>query len=136
MDSKDVETLVGEHLLAEAFIAAHFVAVAEAAGLRPAQINRRLHEIAEKTGLEFWITDEIGHAYLRCSLGIRFRFDPDPNVHPQASEFWSVLTGERPSLVQEARKREIDDRVFKYAAVAGIDRPRIVQVGIGADSLE
>lgn len=134
MDTQDAETLAGEHLLAEATIAAHFVAVAEAAGLRPGQINRHLHEIAEKTGLEFWITDEAGLAYLRSARDVHFRFNPDPAVQPQASEFWPVLTGKRPSLVQTARKREIDDQIFKYAAVAGIDKPRIVQVGVRFDN--
>jgi methyl-accepting chemotaxis protein len=31
--------------------------------------------------------------------------------------------------VQAAQKREIDAKIFKYAGVAGIDKPRIVQVG-------
>ena len=34
-----------------------------------------------------------------------------------------------------ARKREIDNRVFKYVGVAGVDKPRIVQVGVSADNL-
>ncbi len=38
-------------------------------------------------------------------------------------------------MIQEARKREIDDRVFKYVGVAGVDKPRIVQVGVSADHL-
>ena len=43
-----------------------------------------------------------------------------------------MLTGERSAVVQEARQREVDTRIFKYAAVAGIDKPRIVQVGYQA----
>ena len=31
--------------------------------------------------------------------------------------------------------REIDNRVFKYVGVAGIDKPRIVQVGVSAEHL-
>jgi hypothetical protein len=38
-------------------------------------------------------------------------------------------------VIQEARQREVDDRVFKYVGVAGIDKPRIVQVGVSADHL-
>jgi hypothetical protein len=125
----DLEVELGAHLLAMATMAAHFVAVAEAAGVAPAEINRHLAAVAGQTGLEFWITDERGYAYLRSAIDVRFRFSPDPAVQPQASEFWPVLTGERTSYVQDARKREIDARVFKYAAVAGIDKPRIVQVG-------
>jgi hypothetical protein len=37
---------------------------------------------------------------------------------------------------QAARKREIDDQVYKYVGVAGIDRPRIVQVGYHARLLQ
>ena len=33
---------------------------------------------------------------------------------------------------QKAEKREIDDQIYKYVGVAGIDTPRIVQVGIAA----
>jgi hypothetical protein len=128
-NSGDLEVELGEHLLAMAAISAHFVAVAEAEGVRAREINAHLEAVAKQTGLEFWITDERGYAYLRSSLDVRFRFSPDPAVQPQASEFWPVLTGEAASYVQPARVREIDDRVFKYAAVGGIDRPRIVQVG-------
>ena len=66
---------------------------------------------------------------MRSSRDVRFRFNPDPAVHPQASQFWPVLTGELTSCVQGARRGEIYDRLFKYAAVAGIDKPRIAQVG-------
>jgi hypothetical protein len=38
-------------------------------------------------------------------------------------------------VIQAARKREIDDQVFKYVGVAGVDKARIVQVGVGARNL-
>jgi hypothetical protein len=129
VDREDFETLIGEYLLAEATLAAHFVAVAEEAGLSASAINAHFVAIAERTGLEFWITDELGVAYLRSRPDVRFRFNPDPSIQPQASAFWPVLSGELSHFVQRAQVREIDDRVFKYAAVAGIDKPRIVQVG-------
>ena len=40
-----------------------------------------------------------------------------------------------PHVLPHARKREIDDKVFKYVGVAGIDKPRIVQVGVSAANL-
>jgi phosphoserine phosphatase RsbU/P len=123
------EVKLSEHLLAMASMSAHFVAVAEQARVGSAKINEHLAALARETGLEFWITDEHGYAYLRSSLDVRFRFSPDPAVHPQASAFWAVLTGERSSFVQEPQVREIDSRVFQYAAVGGIDKARIVQVG-------
>ncbi len=54
---------------------------------------------------------------------------------PQASAFWPLIDGRAKVVVQEARKREIDDRVFRYVGVAGIDKPRIVQVGVSAKNL-
>jgi hypothetical protein len=130
LPTPDTEALLGAHLVAEAKLAAHLVAVAEAAGLSHDEINKHLAQIAANTGLEFWITDEKGRAYLRSQPQVQFRFNPDPAVQPQASAFWPVLTGEVELFVQDAHAREIDSRVFKYAAVAGIDKPRIVQVGV------
>jgi hypothetical protein len=54
---------------------------------------------------------------------------------PQASAFWPLITGSKDIVIQGARKREIDDRVFKYVGVAGVDKPRIVQVGVSAENL-
>ena len=125
----ELEVELGKHLLSMAALGAHFVAVAEKAGVGPAEINSHLAAVAEQTGLEFWITDDRGYAYLRSNLAVRFRFSSNPLIHPQASEFWPVLTGELDSFVQDAQVREIDSRIFKYAAVRGIDKPRIVQVG-------
>src|SRR5215204_6352763 len=108
----DREMDLGQHLLSMAVLSAHFVAAAEKAGVGPQEINSHLAAVAQQTGLEFWITDQSGYAYLRSNLEVRFRFSPDPSIHPQASEFWPVLTGERASFVQEAQVRELDNRVF------------------------
>jgi len=125
----ELEVELGDHLLSMALLTAHFVAAAEKAGVSTDEINSHLAAVSEQTGLEFWVTDEWGYAYLRSNLSVRFRFHPHPTAQPQASEFWAILTGERESYVQEAQVREIDHRIFKYAAVRGIDKPRIVQVG-------
>jgi hypothetical protein len=102
----------------------------------PEAINAILADVAEGSAIEeFWITDADGRAYL-TNTGIEFAFDPDPAAQPQASAFWPLLTGEAEVVVQEAQKREIDDRIFKYVGVAGVDQPRIVQVGIEATSLQ
>jgi hypothetical protein len=55
-----------------------------------------------------------------------FTFVPDPEKERQASAFWPLLTGEKDVVIQEARKREVDD---------GVDQPRIIQVGVRADHL-
>ena len=116
-------------------MAAQFVARAEKSGMKSAAINAILKNVAEKSGVqEFWITDSKGHAYL-TNTGIDFTFSPDPAKQPQASAFRPLLTGAKQTVIQEARKREIDDRVFKYVGVAGVDKPRIVQVGVAAENL-
>ena len=79
---------------------------------------------------EIWITDEKGHAYLRNISEIDFTFSPNPKQQPQAHVFWPLLTGKTKSVVQEARQREVDTQVFKYVGVTGVDKPRIVQVGL------
>ena len=122
-------------MVGEALLAANLIAVAEKAGLPPAQINAVLKDIAQRSGIdEFWITDSSGRAYL-TNTGIEFAFSPDPARQPQASAFWPLIDGREKVVVQQARKREIDDQVFKYVGVAGIDKPRIVQIGVSAKNL-
>lgn len=126
----EVEQTIGSHMVTQATLTSHLVAIAESANLPPAEINRHLREIAEKTSLdEFWITDETGRVYLSNLPDPDFTFSPDPKVQPQASVFWDLLTGEAEVVQQSAQKREIDARIFRYAAVSGVDKPRIVQVG-------
>jgi sigma-B regulation protein RsbU (phosphoserine phosphatase) len=133
---RDVEHAIGEQMVVEATIAAHLVALGEAAGVGAKEITRRLRQIADDTVLdEFWITDEKGHAYLRNMTEIDFTFSPDPKQQPQAHVFWPLLTGKARTVIQEARQREVDTEVFKYAGVAGVDKPRIVQVGYHATLL-
>ena len=131
----DCEDIIARHMVGEALLATHLVALAEKAGLKPAEINATLKSIAGKSAAqEFWITDSAGHAYL-TNTGVDFTFTPDSAKQPQASAFWPLITGAKDIVIQAARKREIDDRVFKYVGVAGVDKPRIVQVGVGADNL-
>ena len=134
--TSDVENAIGEQMIVEATIAAHLVALGEAAGVGANEINRRLRQIAEDTVLdEIWITDEKGHAYLRNITEIDFTFSADRELQPQAHAFWPLLTGKNKAVVQNARQREIDTQVFKYVGVAGVDKPRIVQVGYHAAML-
>ena len=103
--------------------------------MQPGQINAVLKDIAQGSGIdEFWITDSSGRAYL-TNTGIDFSFSPDPAKQPQASAFWPLLDGRQTVVIQAARKREIDDKVFKYVGVSGVDKPRIVQVGVSATNL-
>ena len=135
---KQVEDIVGDQMVVEARIAAHLVAVAEGrAGMSPDEINAILRDITDNTALdEFWITDETAHAYLRNKPDIDFTFSPDPDEQPQAHIFYPLLSQKDGVVIQNAQQREVDPKVFKYAGVSGIDRPRIVQVGYEATFLE
>ena len=131
----DAEDTLAQHMVGEALLAAHLVAIAEQAGMSTGEIKAILKDVAAKSAIdEFWITDETGRAYLTYEE-FEFTFVADPQKEPQASAFWPLLTGEKEVVIQEARKREVDDRVFKYVGVAGVDKPRIVQVGVSADHL-
>src|SRR6516225_2068918 len=129
------EDTIARHMVGEAMLAAQFVAAAERNGMTPVGINAILKEIADKSAIqEFWITDTAGHAYL-TNTGIDFTFSSDAAKQPQASALWPLLTGAKNVVIQSARKREIDNKVFKYVGVAGVDKPRIVQVGVSAANL-
>jgi hypothetical protein len=129
------EDIVARHMVGEAMLAANYVAAAEKAGMKPAEIKAALKAIAAKSAIaEYWITDSTGHAYL-TNMDVDFTFSPDAAKQPQASAFWPLIAGTKDVVIQEARKREIDNRIFKYVAVAGVDKPRIVQVGVSAENI-
>jgi len=128
-----VEETVSAHMLAEAQLTAQLVRVAENdAHLPPSQINTLLKAVAEQTVLdEFRITDATGHVYL-TNLNEDFTFSPNVMQQPQMHVFWNLLQGPEKVLVQTAQTRERDQQLYKYVAVAGLDGPRIVQVGAAA----
>ena len=131
----ECEDAVARQLVGQALLTAHFVALAEKAGMTPSEINAVLKSVAEKSAMqEFWITDSQGHAYL-TNTGIDFAFSPDSAEQPQASAFWPLIDGSKEIVIQGARKREIDDQIFKYVGVGGVDKARIVQVGVGVGNL-
>ena len=129
------EDTIARHMVGEAMLAPQFVAVAERNGVTPVGINEILKDIAGKSAIEeFWITDSSGHAYL-TNTGIDFTFSSDAKKQPQASAFWPLITGAKDVVIQNPRKREIDNKIFKFVGVAGVDKPRIVQVGVSAANL-
>ena len=131
----DCEDTIGRHMVGEALLTANLVAVAEKTGLAPPAIDAMLNEIAKKSAIqEFWITDSSGHVYL-TNTGVDFTFTPDAAKQPQASAFWPLIDGSKKIVIQKARRREIDSKIFKYVGVAGVDKPRIVQVGVAAENL-
>jgi hypothetical protein len=114
----EVETMLGEQMVAEARVLALFVGAAEKGGMSPDEINRRLRQLADTTPAvdEFWITDEKGHAYLR-NLDVDFTFSPSPLEQPQAHAFWPLLSGKTDKVV---RDRQACARVLRH----GPDRAR------------
>jgi methyl-accepting chemotaxis protein len=119
-------------LVTSANILAQFVATAEQCKLPDSAITQRLRALVRPDNLaEVWVTDSLGRAYLHTVPDVDFTFSPDPSAQPQASEFWPLLTAKNPtSVVQALKPREVDGRAFKYVGVNGVDRPRIVQVGM------
>ena len=133
--ASDCDEVIGRHMVGQAMLAAHFVASAEKAGMTAHEIKAVLRAIAENSAIEeFWITDGAGHAYL-TNTGVDFTFSRDHAKQPQACAFWTLIDGSKKIVIQEPRKREIDDKVFKYVGVAGVDKPRIVQVGVSEKHL-
>lgn len=132
-----VEGEIGEQMVVEARIVSHLVAIAERSGAPPEEIRETLRAIGAAGGIEIYATDAEGLASLH-SLDRQepFQFSPDRRKQPQAHAFHRLLSGDVPPVVQEARKREIDDRIFKYVGVGGVDGPRIVQVGLEATFLD
>ena len=93
LKAADCEDTLSRHMVGEALLVAHFVALAEKMGMTPDAINTILKSISEKSAIqEFWITDTVGHAYL-TNTGVDFTFSPDAAKQPQASAFWPLLNG-------------------------------------------
>ena len=123
---------VSDHMIAEATLTAHYVAAALRAGMTPDEINAALSEIAAQTIIdEFWISDAEGRIVFTNVPGTDFAFPTDPGAGTQAAPFAVLLSGEETVVVQDTQPRDLDGMPFKYVGVAGTDRPRVVQVGIG-----
>ena len=135
--SSSLEGIHSKHMVAQAMLTAHFVAAALKAGMERDEINAVLTRIAERsTVTEFWVSDEKGRVVFTNVKGIDFTFPTDPKGGTQAAPFAALLDGSKTAVTQESRPREHDRRVFKYVGAAGVDRPRIVQVGISAEEFD
>ena len=134
--ARTLDATLDDQMIAQARLTAHLVAAAEEAGQDPPRIIETLDAIVANTVIdEFWITDSVGFSYLtnvRDETGalVPFRFDPDPTVQPQASKFYVLLGTDGDDVItQPAQVREIDQEVYKYVGVGGVDQERIVQIG-------
>ena len=96
---------IARHMVGQALLAAQFVALAERVGMTPSEINAILKIISERSAKQ---------------------------------EFWITDTQGRAYLTNTEVAftfSEIDDQLFKYVGVAGVDKARIVQIGVGAENL-
>lgn len=131
-----VEGLLSEQMLAQAHILAEFIATAEASLMPKETIRERLESLVDTSVIEeIWVTDSFGEAYLSSTGVYDFVFGPNADQQPQSYAFWDLLTGDVQQVVQQAQKRDMDNRIFKYVGVTGVDQPRIVEVGLSADQL-
>ena len=132
----NTETVLNDHMLAEATLTAHLVDVALKAGYSTDEVNGLLREIATKTAIsEFWISDETGHVVYTNVPDVDFSFGTDPSMNDQSAEFARLLTQDATTVVQPFMDRTLDSQSFKYVAVRGVDQARVVQVGISANDM-
>lgn len=136
-EEKSTDAIASEHMVAEAMLTAHFIDAALKAGMSTDDINAVLARVADQTVIsEFWISDEAGRVVFSNVQGAAFAFPTDPDAGTQAAPFATLLSGDETVVVQGVQPRELDAVPFKYVGVAGVDRPRIVQVGVSAAEME
>ena len=130
-DAPGDSAAVSDHMVAEAMLAARYIDAALNAGATADEINAALSTIADESVIsEFWVSGSDGRVEFTNVPGIEFTFPTDPNAGTQAAPFADLLNGSRTVVIQDFQPREADGAIFKYVGVAGIDKPRIVQVGI------
>ena len=125
------------YMIAMAKLLAQYVSAANQAGLGREQVDAALADICGQSVItEFWISDENGGIEFSSTDSQGFRFPLDPGAGTQAAPFAALLEGKTSIVAQAPRPRELDDRIFQYVGVAGVDKPRIVQVGVEFDEGE
>jgi methyl-accepting chemotaxis protein len=129
-----VEDEIGRHMLAEARLLAAYAAAAERAGIVGDTMVDQLRSITDETIVDqLLITGTDGVGTVDTERPARpFTFLADPVKQPEAHVFHRLLSGDLPAVVQKAQPRDQDGRVYKYAGVGGLDKPRIVEVGMEA----
>lgn len=121
-------------MVAEALLVARFIDAATKAGMSRGEIATALSDVAERSGIsEIWVTDEAGQVEFTTVKGTSFQFPTDREADGQAAAFSALLDGSDSVVVQDACERDLDGAHFRYVGVAGIDKPRIVQVGVRAE---
>ncbi len=129
--ARAMDDAVSKHMIAEATLTAHFIAAAIKAGMSKKEINAVLAKVAKESVIsEFWISDDKGKIEFTNIPGTSFKFPTDPKAKSQAAPFAAILSGAKKVVVQGFQPRVLDGKSFKYVGVAGVDKTRIVQVGV------
>jgi serine phosphatase RsbU (regulator of sigma subunit) len=85
---------------------------------------------------EIRVTDEDGRV-IASTDGIDYTFGRGAKDFGQSTDFLRLLEpGPIEPVRQALQPRQLDGKYFMYVGVTGVDRPRIVQVGISAASLD
>lgn len=136
-DENSTDAMVSGHMVAQAMLTAHFIDAALKAGMSTDDINAVLAKVADQTVIsEFWISDETGQIAFTNFPGTAFTFPTDPEAGTQAAPFAALLSGDEAVVVQDVQARELDAVPFKYVGVAGVDQPRVVQIGLSGAEME
>ena len=131
------DELVSKHMVVEAMLTSHFIDAALRSGMSQDEINAVLTKIAEQSIIsEFWVSDEEGNIEFSNYPDVNFNFPTDSSSNSQASPFAVLLDGSETVVVQGLMERELDGKSYKYVGVSGIDKPRIVQIGISESEME
>ncbi len=118
------EAAIGEQMVGQAALAAQFAALAEAAKISPKAASDRLKAVIDGSSIiDVTITDSRGKATLYTAPNGDVTFTADG----KGAAFHGLLNRNPPVVTQPAARRE-DGRTIKTVAIAGVDKPRIVQV--------
>lgn len=134
---------VGNQMIVSALLVSELVALAEQGDdpMSAEEISDILQRVIDRSVAwqgrqlidEFWVTDETGHAYIATAGVGDFTFPPVDAPDSQAARFRALLEPNATPVVQPFLPRDSDGKSFSYAGVGGVDKPRIVQVGLGDD---
>ena len=132
--ARSMDDAVSKHMIAEANLLAEFVATMVRKGASKQYLNAVLAKVAKESVIsEFWISDAKGRIAFTNIPGANFKFPTAVKAKSQAAPFAALLSGAKKVVAQGFQPRELDAKSFKYVGVAGVDKPRIVQVGVDGE---
>ncbi len=134
---------VSDQMVVQALLVAELVALSESGGsAEKLGAGEIIHRVSERSAAlrgfplldEVWVTDEQGRAWLHPGGGPEFNFVEAAARDPQVRPFLGLLEQPfAPPVKQEMGPRALDKAPYQYVGVGGVDAPRIVQVGAGAE---